>query len=72
MEWLHLDSTGIDVTALADMVIAGLSAYWLAGALGLRRSVAIVAGTAYALSGSFIWGGSLFADVIAWTPASPR
>jgi hypothetical protein len=70
VEWLHLDSTGIDVTALADMVIAGLCAYWLARVLGLRRSAAMVAGTAYALSGSFVWGGSLFADVIAWTPAS--
>jgi hypothetical protein len=70
VEWLHLDSTGIDVTALADMVIAGLCTYWLARVLGLRRSAAMVAGSAYALCGSFVWGGSLFADVIAWTPAS--
>jgi Bacterial membrane protein YfhO len=70
VEWLHLDSTGIDVTSLADMVAAGLCAFWLARVLGLRRSAALVAGTAYALSGSFIWGGTLFANVIAWTPAS--
>jgi Bacterial membrane protein YfhO len=70
VEWLHLDSTGIDVTSLANMVAAGLCAFWLARVLGLRRSAALVAGTAYALSGSFVWGGTLFANVIAWTPAS--
>ena len=70
VEWLHLDSSGVDVTALVDMVAAGLCAFWLARVLGLKRSAALVAGTAYALSGSFIWAGTLFANVIAWTPAS--
>jgi hypothetical protein len=70
VEWLHLDSTGIDVTALTDMVIAGLCAYWLGRVLGLRRTAALVAGTAFCLGGTFVWGGSLFANVVAWTPAS--
>jgi hypothetical protein len=70
VEWLHLDSTGIDVTALTDMVIAGVCAYWLGRVLGLRRTAALVAGTAFCLGGSVVWGGSLFANVIAWTPAS--
>ncbi len=70
VEWLHLDSSGLDVTALADMVIGGVCAYWLGRVLGLRRTAALVAGTAYCLAGSFVWGGSLFANVTAWTPAS--
>jgi hypothetical protein len=70
VEWLHLDSSGIDVTALVDMVIGGVCAYWLSRVLGLRRTAALVAGTAYCLAGSFVWGGSLFANVTAWTPAS--
>ena len=70
VEWLHLDSTGIDVTALTDMVIAGVCAYWLGRVLGLRRIAALVAGTAFCLGGTFVWGGSIFANVVAWTPAS--
>lgn len=67
---LRLGGTGPDLVALLDVVVGGLSAYWLARELGIGRRGALLAGTAYCLSGSFVWFGTLMGDVIAWTPAS--
>ena len=52
------------------MVIAGVCAYWLGRVLGLRRLAALLAGTAFCLGGAFVWNGDIFANVVAWTPAS--
>lgn len=68
--WFHLENTGIDVVALTNVLVAGLGAYWLVRVLGLRIRAALVVGTAFCLSGSFIWFGTLFGDVVAWTPLS--
>lgn len=45
-----------------------MSAYVLARVLRLGRPAALVTGTAFALAGSFVWFGTLFGDVVAWTP----
>lgn len=65
---LHLGRSGVDAAALVDTFVAGVSAYVLARLLRLGRPAALVAGTAFALAGSFVWFGTLFGDVVAWTP----
>lgn len=65
---LHLGRSGVDVAALLDIFVAGISAYALARVLRLGRPAALVTGTAFALGGSFVWFGTLFGDVVAWTP----
>lgn len=70
VDWFHLGTGRVDLVTLADIVIAGVGAYWLARALGLRLRAGIVAGTAFALAGSFVWFGTLFGNVMAWAPVS--
>lgn len=67
---LHLGGARVDLVALADMAIAGLTMYWLVLELGIGRFGALVAGTAFCLAGSFAWLGTDIGDVMAWAPAS--
>lgn len=66
--FFHLQSYGIDSSNLLNMVIAGLGTYLLSKQLGIPKLPAVISGTIFMLSGTFVWLLTPFTNVASLLP----
>lgn len=65
---LHWETSGVDVTNLINMVLAGLGMWHLGNRLGFSKPGRYLVAGLFMLSGSFVWFQSLTSNETAWIP----